>query len=108
MQFLCELGDIPDYGSKGFSLQGLNLFAVRQKERVHVYHNSCPHMGIPLEWVEDRFLDLDGELIQCSTHGALFTIHDGLCVAGPCSGRSLTAIPAELRQQQVWVDASAL
>ena len=42
---------------------------------------------------EDRFLDPDGSLIQCSTHGALFEIESGRCIAGPCKGQYLQAIP---------------
>jgi nitrite reductase/ring-hydroxylating ferredoxin subunit len=45
----------------------------------------CPHLGIPLNWAPERFLDLDGTLIQCSSHGALFQIDSGECIAGPCA-----------------------
>ncbi|MEE8263379.1 MAG: Rieske (2Fe-2S) protein, partial [Gammaproteobacteria bacterium] len=41
-------------------------------------------------WVPDQFLDETGNLLQCATHGALFRIEDGFCVAGPCTGASLT------------------
>jgi len=34
-------------------------------------------------------------LIQCATHGALFRIRDGYCVAGPCAGQGL--IPLEVK-----------
>ncbi|NIB42906.1 Rieske (2Fe-2S) protein [Pseudomaricurvus alkylphenolicus] len=89
---LCLLEHIPNHQSRGFKLGEDELFAVRHNRTVYVYRNRCPHLGIPLEWVPDRFLDTDGELIQCSTHGALFTIHDGFCVSGPCSGQSLQAL----------------
>jgi nitrite reductase/ring-hydroxylating ferredoxin subunit len=71
--------------------------------RVVAYRNSCPHTGGPLDWVPDQFLNLDGDLIQCATHDALFRIEDGVCVKGPCVGRSLTAVPVVIEAQQVSV-----
>ncbi len=81
-----------------------SIFAVRKNSQVFIYLNSCPHLGVPLEWQPDRFLGVDGELIQCSTHGALFTIHEGLCVSGPCSGQHLAPIACELRADEVWAN----
>lgn len=104
MQYLCELDEIENFGSKGFNLEGVPLFLVRQNEKVFAYLNSCPHLGVPLEWFEDKFLDSDAELIQCSTHGALFTIHSGLCVSGPCSGQTLSALNTVIKSRQVWVE----
>ncbi len=43
--------------------------------------------------MEHDFLDMDGALIQCSTHGALFEIESGHCLAGPCQGDRLTPVP---------------
>ncbi len=91
--YLCQQDDIPDGGAKGFMLQGTAIFAVRQFGAVYVYRNRCPHLGIELEWMPDQFLDSEGALIQCATHGALFTIDTGICVAGPCAGDALEAIP---------------
>ena len=103
MMELCKLEDIPNHNSRGFKLGEEELFAIRHNRDVYVYRNRCPHLGIPLEWVPDRFLDADGELIQCSTHGALFTIQDGLCVSGPCSGQSLQALESSVESGVVWV-----
>lgn len=91
-QRLCALADIPDNGSKGFNLDGRKLFGVKQQGKVYLYQNSCPHIGISLEWVKDQFLDSSGSMIQCANHGALFVIKTGKCVTGPCSGRSLTPV----------------
>ena len=96
---LCALEEIEDGESKGFYLEptdpdGLSVFVVREGERVYGYVNSCPHTGVALEFTPDRFLNGDGSYILCSTHGALFEIEDGYCIAGPCTGQSLT--PATL------------
>jgi nitrite reductase/ring-hydroxylating ferredoxin subunit len=100
---LCALADIPDAGSKGFDLAGRKLFAVRQQGKVYLYQNNCPHIGIPLEWVADQFLDSSGSMIQCANHGALFVIKTGKCVAGPCSGRSLIPIDFSIDAGNIFI-----
>ena len=101
---LCSLQSIDNFRSKGFTLNNQNIFAIRRDDHVYVYLNRCPHLGVPLEWIENQFLDYDGELIQCSTHGALFTIEQGHCVSGPCSGQSLHPIASQVKEGDVWVD----
>ena len=103
---LCQLDELPLYGSKGFHHRGQALLAVRQGEQVFVYENRCPHRGVPLEWVADQFLDSSNRLIQCATHGALFGIEDGVCVAGPCPGEQLEPLPCMVRDGQVFVVAA--
>ena len=39
-----------------------------------------------------RFMEKTGTYLMCHTHGALFQLVDGLCVAGPCNGASLQGI----------------
>ena len=84
--------DIPENGSKGFECNGEKYFAVKKEGKLYVYKNSCPHIGVALEWVEDQFLDSSQSMIQCANHGALSVIESGACVAGPCSGQKLTAV----------------
>lgn len=107
MHQLCNFEQLTNHHSKGFEVAGQSLFVVRKNERVYAYLNSCPHLGIELNWQEDGFLTYEKELIQCSTHGALFTIDKGHCVAGPCSGQHLTAIDTRVEQGVVWVDLPA-
>ena len=68
------------------------MFLVRDDHGVDGYENARPHSRGPLEWVEDQFLSLDRSHIQCTQHGALFRLRDGLCVYGPCVGESLTPV----------------
>ena len=90
---LCALGEIADPGSKGFLFrEGEALFlgfVVRRGHEVVGYMDRCPHAGMPLAMVENRYLTREGDLILCSSHGALFSIGDGLCVGGPCAGQAL-------------------
>lgn len=108
---LCRLEEIPDGDSRGFpGVPGsfIGLLAVRRGEDVHVYVNSCPHVGVALDIVPDRFLDHRRERIVCAVHGALFRIEDGFCLSGPCAGESLEAVPSRVDAAGVvWVPADA-
>jgi nitrite reductase/ring-hydroxylating ferredoxin subunit len=100
---LCSIADIPEGGSKGFNLTGRKLFGIKLQGKVFLYQNSCPHIGIPLEWVEDQFLDSSGSMIQCANHGALFVIKTGKCVAGPCAGRGLIPIDYSIEAGDLFI-----
>lgn len=91
-----HVNDIDDESSKGFSVGDDSYFAIKKDGQIYLYRNKCPHLGIELNWQEDQFLDMDGALIQCSTHGALFLIEDGECVSGPCHGEQLEPLPFEI------------
>lgn len=101
MPILCHSDDIAEGKSKGFQIGETFLFAVKKNNQVFIYENSCPHLGIQLEWQADEFLDIDASMIQCSSHGALFKIEDGECLLGPCQGQSLTAIDFTIKEGQI-------
>lgn len=94
---LCALADIADPGAKGFFFRAGDQiflgFVVRRDGVVAGFIDRCPHTGTPLAALPDRYLTREGDLIVCSTHGAMFRPHDGLCLAGPCEGRSLWPWP---------------
>jgi len=105
---LCHLSDLDETGSLGFEGAQLGLpwdiFVVRRDTSVRAYRNRCPHTGAPLDWMPHRFLDLDGDFIQCSIHGALFHIDDGKCLRGPCIGQTLESVAIDVRDQAVWLE----
>ncbi|KPW20406.1 Rieske 2Fe-2S family protein [Pseudomonas cannabina pv. alisalensis] len=101
---ICTSSQLPEAQSRGFAVGEHALLAVRRQGEVFVYRNRCPHRGIRLEWQADQFLDSSASLIQCATHGALFLIENGECVAGPCEGQSLTAISCREDDQGIWVE----
>ncbi len=103
MPILCHSDEITEGKSKGFQIGETFLFAVKKNATIYVYKNSCPHLGIQLEWQADEFLDSDATTIQCSSHGALFRIEDGECLLGPCLGQSLTAIDFTINNGHVHV-----
>ena len=94
---ICAFADLADPGSRAFSLGGgdwpLQGFVVRRGGQVFGYVNHCPHAGHPLNWRPDQFLSPDRSVIMCSSHGALYDIASGACIAGPCDGRGLKALP---------------
>jgi nitrite reductase/ring-hydroxylating ferredoxin subunit len=99
---ICRLDEIPDGSARGFRLPGppgreLRAFAVRRGDAVHAYVNRCPHRGTPLDWVPDQLLDAAGEHLVCATHGAVFRVEDGVCLAGPCAGDQLEPCPVAVR-----------
>ena len=100
--------DFPEGASKGIEIDGCYLFAVKKDDHLYLYRNWCPHLGTPLEWEEDKFLDPEGALIQCSTHGALFEIESGQCLAGPCRGQYLRKVEYVVDNQLVMVDITSL
>ena len=99
-QVLCRLAEIDDGAGKGFvlgaGLDQLDVMVLRAGEKVYGYVNSCPHVGTPLDWAEDEFMSEDGGHIMCHTHGALFRVEDGYCIAGPCAGDHLTPLALEI------------
>lgn len=80
------------------------FFVVRKNGRFHAYVNTCPHAGAPLNWQGDRFLSFDRRFIQCALHGAMFNIENGACIAGPCPGAALEALPVTVEDGQLVVE----
>lgn len=59
---------------------------------LRAYLNLCMHMPIPIDAFSGDFLSPDGTELLCRTHGASYRLDDGLCVRGPCVGRSLVRL----------------
>lgn len=104
-QVICLFTDLDSPGARGFSPPGARFpdeyFVVRYGEAVHAYRNVCPHAGNFLNWKENAFLTRDRSLIMCASHGALFDPASGVCVAGPCVGRALQAVPVTIEDAMV-------
>lgn len=104
---LCSVDEIADCTAKGFEIGGESIFALKFDNEFRVYRNSCPHLGVELNWLEDQFFDLDGALIQCATHGALFDPLTGCCISGPCRGQSLERMSSEIANGQLYLNPSS-
>ena len=105
---LCALDDIPDGAARGFDPleQGRDtMFVVCQGARVVGWRNFCPHYGHEqMAWTKDDYLTHDGARIVCGAHGAEYEIDSGVCVAGPCVGKALSAVPLDIRDGHVFID----
>lgn len=98
---ICGLNDIPSQRARGFQLmrvdedgtqRAFSIVVVRWGKQVFGYINKCPHDGVNLDWERNQFLDPNGMRLICGKHGALFELGTGICVDGPCKGRSLTPV----------------
>lgn len=104
---VCRVDDLDDPGCREFRIgEGdwpFKGFVVRQGDEIFAYQNFCAHVGHPLNWQPDRFLTEDGQHIICSSHGATYNIGDGLCIAGPCRGKSLRKVAVGIRDGEIIV-----
>jgi len=102
-----ELNEINDPGCREFSIGDgdwpFRGFVVRQGDDVFAYQNFCAHVGHPLNWKPDGFLTKDNSAIICASHGAMYDIKSGKCIAGPAGGRSLRSVDVEIREGVVYV-----
>jgi nitrite reductase/ring-hydroxylating ferredoxin subunit len=79
------------------------IILARTELGFRAYQNRCRHLPVSLDWGDGEVLDESGDLLQCRTHGALYRIEDGLCVAGPCKGHTLIPVEVEERGQCVYL-----
>lgn len=86
---IAHINDFENTPSIGFAVGSTKGFIVKKKNNYFAYTNSCPHLGVELNWSENNFLDMDKTFIHCFTHGALFLIDSGECISGPCVGKAL-------------------
>ena len=83
-----------------------SLLLYRQGDQVRAWLNVCPHAGRRLDWAPGQFLRSKDGLLVCAAHGASFELVGGQCVAGPCRGDALRAVPVVVRGGAVWLDAA--
>jgi nitrite reductase/ring-hydroxylating ferredoxin subunit len=76
--------------------QPVEGFIVNVNGGYHAYVNRCPHAGTALDVSPNEFMSEDGRHLVCSTHGAVFEQHTGVCVEGPCPGARLDRLTVEV------------
>ncbi|HAB09609.1 MAG: Rieske (2Fe-2S) protein [Alloalcanivorax venustensis] len=103
MQAVCKTEDIGEESAREFMVGEQSVIVVKFDGQFHAYLNWCPHLGIELNFMPDQFMDDDGRFLVCANHGALFEPENGACLSGPCSGDSLTAVPLDVRDGEIWV-----
>ena len=81
-----------------------SLLLYRHGDDVRGWLNICPHAGRRLDWAPGQFLKSRDGLLVCAAHGASFELDGGRCVAGPCRGDALRAVPVTVRDGAVWLE----
>lgn len=108
---VCSLGALGDPGAREFfSGDGdwpFRGFVVQIGGQLRAYTNVCPHKSHPLNMDDDDFLVPKLRLLRCASHGALFEPESGLCIHGPCAGRSLGSLECWAEGGDVLVRAPA-
>lgn len=98
-ELVCRLTDVPDGGVIGIDLPhplGLPLVLRRSGTQVRAWLNVCPQDGHRMEWAPGLF-HMDGAVLRCANRSAKFALdRNGVCVEGPCRGRSLIAVPVRV------------
>jgi nitrite reductase/ring-hydroxylating ferredoxin subunit len=74
-----------------------------EKRTLHAWRNSCPHIGVGLDYGDGNCLLEPGVLI-CSMHGARFEADTGVCFVGPCAGQGLTAVPIRIDGERILLE----
>lgn len=77
-----------------------SIIVHRDADGLRAWLNVCPHAGRRLDYLPGKFL-IDKGLLVCAAHGATFRTTDGECVAGPCRGAHLRAVPIEVVDGEV-------
>lgn len=83
-----------------------SLVLHRRGDGVRAWLNVCPHAGRRLDWAPGQFLVSGEGLLVCAAHGASFELERGECVAGPCRGQALRAVPVRVQGNEIWLDGS--
>ncbi|UTW58906.1 Rieske 2Fe-2S domain-containing protein [Kordiimonas sp. SCSIO 12603] len=103
---LCNLADLPEHGGKEIIFREDRFrvsVLVQQKDSfIKVYDNRCPHAGTPLNMFDENFLNIEGTLLICRTHGALFDHKSGKCILGPCKGEYLREVAVDITETAIF------
>lgn len=104
MNPIANIENFPDNSTHGIQAGGLALLIVKRAGQVYVYDNLCPHTRETLDPEGGSLAAGGGLLIQCQRHAAEFIADTGECVAGPCQGETLTAVPFTLSGGDIYLD----
>lgn len=114
---ICSMSDIPSQRARGFELmqvaedgteQPFRIVVVRWGRQVFGYINRCPHDQVQLDWERNQFLDPNGIRLMCGKHGALFELGTGVCLEGPCKGKSLIPVALTVLDNDICVTGVTL
>ncbi|MBI2871209.1 MAG: Rieske (2Fe-2S) protein [Candidatus Omnitrophica bacterium] len=106
LEFICKADEVKERASVKFAFRQGELeiegFLIRMDGKFYAYVNECAHLPMSMDWGDNDFFTQDGGRLMCKTHGAVYVPETGLCVDGPCPGRSLVPIPIEVKDGSIW------
>lgn len=73
-------------------------FFYKIKENVVGFINLCPHLNTPLDWDDDFFFNIEGNII-CRIHGAQFSNENGCVLSGPARSSLYKVIVEEIKEK---------
>ena len=112
LQFIAAVADIPagglgfTYASGPFTEGGVLVLTAAG---VRGWLNRCRHLAVRLDQDDPgHFATSDHRHLVCGKHGALYRLEDGECVAGPCRGAQLRALPIVVDGENAYLDLEPL
>jgi nitrite reductase/ring-hydroxylating ferredoxin subunit len=105
-KLVARVGELAHGQTKKFTLRrarrDCDAMVLNFRGILYAYVNRCPHVGITLDWVDNRFFTVDERYLMCANHGAVFEPSTGECVWGPCVGASLESLTLDIRGGKVF------
>lgn len=105
-QKLCAIRDVPENNAIECVIPAKpavqRILLLRIENGFRAYLDVCPHQGRSLALAPGEFIFNKAGELMCPHHGACFDIETGTCISGPCRGAQLSAIPIELRDEDIW------
>ena len=97
MIFAAKLAEVPNFGKKVVTVNGLELVLINIKGEIFACENECPHQGSPMH----AGIVKDGHL-SCPRHGYRFNLKNGSCLDNP--DFTLKVFPAKIEGDDILVD----
>ncbi|QGA69210.1 Rieske (2Fe-2S) protein [Sulfolobus sp. E11-6] len=103
---VCNISDLEDQKPKKFSINSIEVVAVKIKNKVFVIDAYCPHKGGNMEYG-----DVDGYKIKCHLHGYEYSLENGELVYNPYGKSSgwyfspnLKVYKVEIKGEEIFIE----
>ncbi len=104
---LCFLDDIKEGVSNiiktDYNNTVVEIIIIRKNLFLYGFLNNCPHANLPLNFNNNNIIAKDKIHLICRNHAALFNPLTGLCVSGPCEGKSLELVELKIKCDKVYI-----
>lgn len=105
-EYLCKITELnqKDVTAIYSDLFGKKILIIQRNGELYAWLDACPHYanGPAMALKKDQYMCPDQQFLMCFGHGAKFEIATGLCVQGPCLGKTLTAIHLEIISDEIF------